>query len=107
MHHLRLFLVLGLLSSLGLHGAEPFPQQGSDLRADPTARYGTLPNGVRYVIMPNHEPKDRASMRLLVLAGSLYEREDQQGLAHFLEHMAFNGSKNYAPGTLVEVFQRM
>ena len=78
-----------------------------ELRPDPAARFGTLPNGVRYVIYPNKEPRGRASLRLLVSAGSFNETEDQRGLAHFLEHMAFNGGKHYAPGTLVEFFQRM
>ncbi len=87
--------------------ALPFPQESSDLKPDPTARFGTLPNGVRYVIRPNAEPKGRASLRLLVLAGSFDEAENQRGLAHFLEHMAFNGSEHYKPGTLVEFFQRM
>lgn len=84
-----------------------FPQEQSDLKPDPAAHYGKLPNGLRYVVMPNHEPKGRASLRLLVLAGSLHESDDQRGLAHFLEHMAFNGSTHYPPGTLVEFFQRM
>ncbi|MDQ6626044.1 MAG: insulinase family protein [Verrucomicrobiota bacterium] len=85
----------------------PFPQEGSDLKPDPAAHFGALPNGLRYVVMQNHEPKGRASLRLLVLAGSLEEKDDQRGLAHFLEHMAFNGSKHYPAGTLVEFFQRM
>lgn len=87
--------------------ALPFAHETSDLKADPAAHFGTLPNGVRYVIYPNKEPQGRASLRLLVLAGSLMENENQRGLAHFLEHMAFNGSTHYAPGTLVEFFQRM
>jgi zinc protease len=87
--------------------ALPLAHEASDLPADPAARFGTLPNGVRYVIYPNKEPQGRASLRLLIQAGSLHEAEDQRGLAHFLEHMAFNGSKHYAPGTLVEFFQRM
>ncbi len=87
--------------------ALPFPHEGSDLKPDPAAHFGALPNGLRYVVLPNHEPKGRASLRLLVLAGSLHETDDQRGLAHFLEHMAFNGSTHYAPGTLVEFFQRM
>jgi zinc protease len=57
--------------------------------------------------MANHEPRDRASLRLLVGAGSLNESDDQQGLAHFLEHMAFKGSTHYPPGTLIERLQRM
>ncbi|MBA3881223.1 MAG: insulinase family protein [Chthoniobacterales bacterium] len=87
--------------------ALPFPQDTSDLKPDPAAHFGKLKNGLRYVILPNHEPKGRASLRLLVLAGSLQESEEQRGLAHFLEHMAFNGSRHYPPGTLVEFFQRM
>jgi len=87
--------------------ALPFAHEASDLKADPAARFGTLPNGVRYVVYPNKEPQGRASLRLLVLAGSLHEEENQRGVAHFLEHMAFNGSKHYAPGTMVEFFQRM
>ncbi len=85
----------------------PFPHEGSDLKPDPAAHFGALPNGLRYVIRSNHEPKGRVSLRLLVLAGSLQETDEQRGLAHFLEHMAFNGSKNYPPGTLVNFFQRM
>jgi zinc protease len=90
-----------------LRAAIPFPQAESDLKPDPRARFGTLPNGLRYVIEANHEPKQRASLRLLVEAGSAEERPEQRGLAHFLEHMAFNGSTHYPPGTLIEFFQRM
>ncbi len=102
-------VVLSLLISLAgpLEAALPFPQAGSDLHADPAAKFGTLPNGLRYVVMANHEPKNRASLRLLVLAGSFEETDAQRGLAHFLEHMAFNGSTHYAPGTLVERLQRL
>ena len=84
-----------------------FPQQESDLKPDSAARFGSLANGVRYVVLPNHEPRGRASLRLLILAGSLNEKDDQSGIAHFLEHMVFNGSTHYPPGTLVEFFQRM
>jgi zinc protease len=87
--------------------AIPFPQESSDLKMDPTALFGTLPNGLRYVVRANKEPKERASLRLLVEAGAVHEKDDQQGLAHFLEHMAFNGSEHYPPGTLIEFFQRM
>lgn len=84
-----------------------FGQETSDLQPEAAARFSTLPNGLRYVVMANKEPKDRASLRLVVMAGALHEADDQRGLAHFLEHMAFNGSTHYAPGTLVEFFQRM
>ena len=105
------FILLALTFATNLpHAAAaaiPFAHASSDLKADPAVRYGALPNGLRYAIRANAEPKQRASLRLLVEAGSLHENEDQRGLAHFLEHMAFNGSRHYAPGTLVEFFQRM
>lgn len=79
----------------------------SDLAADPAVETGELPNGVRYAVRSNPEPRGRASLRLVVAAGALHETEAQRGLAHFLEHMAFNGSAHYPPGTLIEFFQRM
>lgn len=84
-----------------------FAQETSDLRPDARVRYGQLPNGLHYAILANHEPRQRASFRLLVLAGSAQETDEQRGLAHFVEHMAFNGSTHYPPGTLVELFQRL
>ena len=110
----RSFPVLIALFSLALFAPRPVPaappafgQETSDLKPDPAAVWGHLPNGLRYVILPNKEPRARASLRLVVGSGSLYETEDQRGLAHYLEHMAFNGSTHYAPGTLVEYFQRL
>ncbi len=85
----------------------PFPHESSDLKMDPAVTFGTLPNGLRYVVRANKEPKQRVAFRLLVEAGAVHEADDQQGLAHFLEHLAFNGSRHYAPGTLVETLQRL
>ncbi len=79
----------------------------NDLIPDSTVTWGKLENGFRYAIMPNIEPPDRVSLRLLVNAGSLMENDDQLGLAHFLEHMAFNGTINFPAGELVEYFQRL
>jgi zinc protease len=101
------FLLALAIAARAAVSAPPFPQDGSDLKADPAATFGALPNGLRYVILPNHEPKARVSLRLLVLSGSFEETDAQRGLAHFLEHMAFNGSTHYAPGTLVETLQRL
>jgi zinc protease len=100
-------LAASLALAIALRAAIPFPQAESDLRTDPIATFGTLPSGMRYVVVPNHEPKGRVSLRLLVLAGSFNETEAQRGLAHYLEHMAFNGSTHFAPGTLVETLQRL
>jgi zinc protease len=78
-------------------GGPEWPQAHSDLKADPSIRFGVLPSGMRYAIMKNATPPGQVSMRLRFNVGSLMERDDQQGLAHFLEHMAFNGSTN-VPG---------
>ena len=110
MRHFCLFPVLlafCLCLAAPLSATTPFAHEGSDLSPDPAVRYGALPNGLRYAIRTNVEPKNRASFRLLVEAGSLHETENQRGLAHFLEHLAFNGSEHYPAGTLIEYFQRM
>lgn len=70
---------------------------GAALPVDPDVRIGTLENGLTYYIRANNEPTNRAELWLAINAGSLMEDEDQQGLAHFLEHMLFNGTENF-PG---------
>ena len=65
----------------------------------------TLPNGMRVWIRPHKQPAGKVSMTLHFAAGSLHEADDQQGLAHYLEHMALNGSVHFPPGTLVERFE--
>ncbi|MEJ2097694.1 MAG: pitrilysin family protein [Deltaproteobacteria bacterium] len=82
-----------------------WPQEHSDLRPDADLYFGRLENGFRFVLMQNKNPQDRVSMHLDVQAGSAYETDDQQGLAHFLEHLLFCGSENFAPGELVKYFQ--
>lgn len=62
---------------------------------------------MRYVIKKNHEPENRVAVYLDVQAGSLHENDNQRGLAHFLEHMMFNGSKHFPPGSLVGYFQSL
>lgn len=84
-----------------------WPQNGSDLKADPTVRFGVLPNGMRYVIKRNANPEGTISMRMRIEAGSLHEGENERGVAHFLEHMAFNGSQNYPEGEMFKALQRM
>lgn len=78
----------------------------SDIAPDPAWRFGVLPNGMRYAIRKNATPPAQASLRLWFEAGSLMEADDQQGLAHFLEHMAFNGSKNVPEGEMVKILER-
>jgi zinc protease len=67
----------------------------------PAIRSGTLPNGLTYFIRPNPLPRNRAMLRLVVRAGSVDEADDQRGIAHMLEHMAFNGTTHFPPGQLV------
>lgn len=74
---------------------EKWAHLDSDVAVDAAVTFGTLENGMRYAILPNAEPPGRVALRLHVNAGSLSEAENQRGLAHFLEHMVFNGSKNF------------
>ncbi len=103
---LRAFISLALILTTLLSAAD-WPQDASDLKADPKAKFGILENGLRYVILPHDEPPGRASIRLYMNVGSLMEEDDQQGMAHFLEHMAFNGSRHFKGGEMVEYFQRL
>lgn len=86
----------------------PWPHELGDIPATERATFGALENGMRYVIIPNAEPPKRVSLRLHIDAGSLYEADDQQGVAHFLEHMVFNGSENFPdPKQLIPQMQRL
>ena len=70
---------------------------------DPAVTVGTLSNGMRYYIRENHKPEKRAELRLVVNAGSVLEDEDQRGLAHMVEHMAFRGTKHF-PGNQISSY---
>lgn len=85
----------------------PWPQASSDITPDAGAVFGVLNNGLRYIIYSNSEPQKRVSLRLHIASGSLMESEDQRGLAHFLEHMVFNGSKHNSSAELVPRMQRL
>lgn len=101
-------VMVALLSPSRTSPAETWPQDAGDLKPEAKAVFGALENGLRYVIFPSKAPMPgRASMRLYVNAGALMEEDDQRGMAHFLEHMAFNGSKDFPAGTMVETFQRL
>ena len=87
--------------------ANPVAGEGSDLKPDPKAVFGSLDNGFNYIVYPNAEPPGQFSVRLHIAAGSLMENDNQRGLAHFLEHMVFNGSKNFTPDELIPKMQRL
>jgi zinc protease len=105
---------VALLSIVATSGAQaPAPAAAPPLPLtqviplDAAVHTGTLPNGLRYFIRQNPRPEKRIALRLAVKAGSLFEADDQQGLAHLIEHMAFNGSAHFKPGELVSYFESM
>jgi len=112
---LRRFCVLALLlAAPATAGAQAVrtnaAQEQSDaaiapLPIDPEVTIGQLSNGLTYYIRKNGEPERRAELRLVVKAGSLQEDDDQRGLAHFLEHMAFNGTKNFEKQELIRYLE--
>ena len=72
---------------------------------DPNVKMGTLKNGLKYYVQNNPKPENKVELRLVVNAGSILEDEDQLGLAHFMEHMNFNGTKNFKKNDLVDYLQ--
>jgi zinc protease len=106
-------LIVALVTSVGVPRAQqrPIPADvlnatlGQNVPVDPLITVGTLPNGLRYYVRANKQPQARAELRLVVNAGSLLEDEDQRGLAHFVEHMSFNGTAHF-PGQAVVAFMQ-
>ena len=107
-------VLFGILSAARILAADPapavvvapWPHERGDLVPDPAITWGRLPNGLRYAVRSNAEPRGRISLCLLVDAGSRLERDDQQGYAHFVEHMAFKGTRHFPAGTLIKTLQR-
>ncbi len=80
--------------------------EASDVPVDPAFTFGSLPNGMRYVLRENHTPDGTVLVRLRIGSGSLEESDDERGIAHFLEHMAFNGSTRVPEGEMVKLLER-
>jgi zinc protease len=95
------------VAGVAVDPSDPWPQASSDVPAAEDVRFGQLPNGLRYAIMRNATPPGQASIRVRIDAGSLMETEDQLGLAHFMEHMAFNGSAEIPEGELTRRLERL
>ncbi|MEX0968326.1 MAG: insulinase family protein [Bacteroidia bacterium] len=81
------------------------PESTREIPLDPKVIRGKLANGMTYYIRENQKPEDRAELRLAVNIGSLAETDKQQGLAHFVEHMAFNGTENFAKNDLIDYLE--
>ena len=98
----KIIVVLGfILSSIAMM----FAQQPQPLPIDPNIRYGKLENGLTYYIRHNDLPKQRADFFIAQDVGAILEDDDQNGLAHFLEHMAFNGSKHFPGNSLISYLE--
>jgi zinc protease len=101
-----LFLLIGSLTTPGLSQEMNISGDlNNPLPVDPNVKIGTLKNGMTYYIRKNTKPEKRVEMRLVVNVGSVLEDEDQLGLAHFIEHMAFNGTKNFEKNEIVSFLQ--
>lgn len=103
-------LVVGVLPPGSLPGGPgaqhvPSPLSRDSLALDPAVRSGVLENGLRYYVRENRRPEGRAELRLVVNAGSVLEDDDQQGLAHLLEHMAFNGTESFPKQEMVRYLE--
>ncbi len=98
-------LAFALAGFAGLAAWAQTPE--TPLPLDPAIVHGKLENGLSYYILPNHEPEQRVVLRLVVRAGSLLEDDDQQGLAHFVEHMAFNGTTHFKKQALVDYLEKI
>ncbi|MCY4170746.1 MAG: insulinase family protein [Bacteroidetes bacterium] len=100
--------LLGLLLALFVvYNAQAQPILDSPIPIDSSVTIGELDNGITYYLRENHEPESRLELRLVVNAGSLMEDEDQLGLAHFVEHMLFNGTERFPKQTLIAFLQRI
>ncbi|MCU1268473.1 MAG: ptrA 2 [Acidobacteria bacterium] len=115
----KFLLILGILAAVCFAGARQqaavqsaiiAPQAAApaqQMPVDPQITMGTFPNGLRYYIRANKQPARRAELRLVVKAGSILEDDDQQGLAHFVEHMAFNGTQHFPKHDLIEFIESL
>ncbi len=102
-------LLTSLCASLILLAGCVAPSHLSDapLKDDAEVTRGVLDNGLAYTLYEHHAPKGRVYIRLIVNAGSLNEDEDQKGIAHLVEHMAFNGSKRFPKNTIINALERL
>ena len=101
---MNIYAVCGMvLTGLILMVSPAFSQQPP---VDPAIRTGKLANGLTYYIRHNEEPKERASFYIIQNVGALLENDNQDGLAHFLEHMAFNGTKNFPGKGIIHTLER-
>lgn len=102
----RIFTLLTFSCLLFTQGIFAQANLQDPLPKDPNVIIGKLPNGITYYLRHNDEPKNRASFYIIRNAGALLEEDDQNGLAHFLEHMAFQGTKNFPGKGIISTMER-
>src|SRR5690606_36385264 len=107
MFRTRLSLVFVVVALVGGSPAIPTPILDPALGrvGDPAVRHGTLENGLTYIVRANAEPRERAELRLVLDVGSILEDDDQRGLAHMVEHMAFNGTHGFERQEIVSYLE--
>ena len=93
------------LLAVPLAGVAQDMKGDSPIPFDPSVKTGKLKNGLTYYIKKNAKPENKVDLRLVINAGSILEEDDQQGLAHFMEHMCFNGTKRFPKNELVDYLQ--
>lgn len=102
---IKKLLLLAVLVISALTSSAQDPGQLTPLPLNPEVKHGTLANGLNYYILHNEEPKERVNFYIAQKVGSSLETSEQLGLAHFLEHMAFNGTKHYPGKSMLEYLQ--
>ncbi len=107
MSYCKRIVIIALFLSIFSCSFSQLIDYSANIPFDTSIRKGTLPNGITYFIKYNKKPEKRADFRLVVNAGSTLEDNDQLGLAHFVEHMAFNGTKRFPKNELVSYLQSM
>ena len=95
-----------MIFSLAAIAVRAVPQNGDPVPPDTAWRTGRLDNGLTYYIRHNTEPAGRASFYIIQNVGSILEKDNQNGLAHFLEHMAFNGTKRFPGKGIISTLER-
>lgn len=95
----------GVRRPAGARGVAPRTDASAPIPSDPAVRAGRLPNGMRYYLRRNARPAQRVELRLVVNAGSVLEDDDQRGLAHFTEHMLFNGTRRFRKNDIVSYLE--
>ena len=102
----KVFSLLVVLCSVIWQSATAQTDLQAPLPQDSQTVVGKLPNGITYYLRHNEEPKERASFYIIRNAGALLENDDQNGLAHFLEHMSFNGTKNFPGKGIISTLEK-